>query len=376
MTRLRQSRSLDFKPPKWSVAGILVFMIATATAEPNLQTVATIDGIKVFEDHADPSVYYYLLSHRELGEWDNQPAFDFSLNRYIGRRQTGDEDSFLVRGLIQFETEESFGDSSYSALETELRRTANRPIDLRPAPVSRSYNKLVYRTIASDGGDSEAGEIEGGLVTSDRDPDSVDARYAARHQRFTIGLEALDANLLWDSFHANALVLSLAYGWEVRGVIPSDTDDPEESWQTSTLMVADALPIRLSPKTHPKQFVLNELWQNVDAAHSEVAVFCYDFVNVDQADLYYVIVQLRFQTLSGRPYQRAVKFVSGDHRVERVIEFELANELAAGYQYRIIRLFESGERSETEWLSAQERALDVSLTEDQIAVLKGSEIEE
>jgi hypothetical protein len=227
----------------------------------------------------------------------------------------------------------------------------------------------VYETVEPVDDHRNRGEIDGGLVTGvdetagARDDASVRRRFGSQRQRFTIGLEGLDASFFWENFQRDNLVLSLSYGWKVIGVVRDEQGD----WKESTYVVGNALPIDVSPATYPSLFAKKELWQDVEVAHSNVTVMCYDFVNADESDLYYVIVELRFRTLGDRTYHDTVKFIAEEHTYEREVKFRLANELKRGYQYRVQRLFEDGTFVDLGWKDATRPFLDVSMTIDELA---------
>jgi hypothetical protein len=353
---------------------VILSIVAPVSADPNLQDVTTIGGVKLFRDHQNKRVFYYLKAEKRLAQKDDLPDFHFDVNRYIGNVTTDDADAYWIRGVIKFQTSSAFIDTSYQALLDELSLRHGAGIDLRAAPVRDSYNKLVFETIADVEDGPNSGEFDGGLITSvdesggEAPAENKRRRFGSDRQRFTIGLESLDANFFWENFDRDNLILSLAYGWDVSGVIP----DEEDGWTESTYSVANALPIEVSPSKYPSLFARNELWQKVKFAHSNVMVMCYDFINVEETDLYYVIVELRFETLGKGRYQEKVKFVANSHEYEKRIRFQLVNELETGYEYRVQRLFEDGTSADLGWQVGDKPFLDISMTVDELEARQSS----
>lgn len=344
----------------------------SAFALPDLQQARTISGVKIFRDHEDHRVFYYLKAEKRLATQGEEPDFRFDVNRYIGNTATEDLDTFWVRGVLKFRVTSDFFDTSYDELAAQLAAEIGGNIELRAAPVASSHNKLVYETVTPVEEGQDRGEITGGVVSTADDESTTRQRLGSQEQRFTIGLDSIDANFFWENFERDNLILSLAYGWEVKGVKPT----ADGGWEDGTYTVANSLPVEVSPSTHPSLFKKNELWQRVKVAHSSVTVMCYDFINAGESDLYHVIVDLRFTTISDKTYREQVKFVAGSSEYERLVRFQLANDLEEGYQYRVRRLFEDGTTSDLGWQESDRPYLDVSMTLDELAQRTLTEDEE
>lgn len=353
---------------------LLCMVLSGVNAAPNLHDVTTIQGVKLFRDHEQKQVFYYLKAEKKLMMRDGKPDFRYDVNRYIGKKLTGDSDEFRVRGVVKFQTTSAFINTSLQQIKDALSDRYGMAIELRAAPVTNAYNKLIYSTIEEVDGELESGEIANGLVT-DLEEDSVATDetapkrvFASQKQRFTIGLNTLDANFFWDNFEDNNLQLSLAYGWDVKGVVPAtgESTEKEQQWQDSMHEVNNAMPIDVSPTQYPSLFNKNELWQRADVAYSNIRVMCYDFINLEDSDLYYVQVELRFTTLRNQTYREKVRFVADSDVYEKDVHFKLVNDLKGGYEYRVRRLSNEGEVSQTEWLKHDDALLDVSLSEAEV----------
>lgn len=324
----------------------------------------------IFGDHQQPDIFYYLRSSKRLVQQDQGPDFQYHLNRYIGHRQTGNKDQFWVRGVIKFSTTSDFEDSSYQAVREQLSSEIEGDAKLLSAPVSTSYNRLVYAKIESDDSSEYAGELAGGVVSgNDQMADQGNGAETegtisgSLKQRYTIGLTALDAELFWENFHNDNLNLSLSYGWTVAGMIL----DANDHWVASQYQINDVLPITVSPREYPQLFNRNELWQRLQFTHSNLLVMCYDFINAQQTDLHYVLVQVRFPTLRDQYYSESTKFTAGSAEYEKTLKFQLANDIKKGYEYRVRRLAVDGRLTQTEWIASNNAMLDVSASVSELS---------
>jgi len=359
------------------VLGSLITFSYPMHAAPDLQRVTKIDGVTIIGDHEDSRIYYYLKSEKRLSERDGAPDFRYSVNRYIGKKLTGDEDAFWVRGVIKFSAESHFQNTDLQRISDQLASRESHSVVLKSAPILDSYNTLVYATIAQNESEPFAGELSGGETTefeSDNEDDQALGQrvFGAQMQRFTIGLSGNDANLFWENFERNNLSLSLAYGWRINGVIKDQSD----AWVPSSYQVSNSLPIQVSFEQYPQLFSKNELWQRVNFAHTGIKVMCYDFINLNNTDLYYVNVELRFMTLRGQHYTREVKFRADSDIYEQDIEFALANDTKDGYEFRIRRMTNEGEMIRTDWQSGTEAWLDVSLSGAELTEMEKATHEE
>jgi hypothetical protein len=338
---------------------LLTFISSVLNAAPNIQDVMTIDGVKILRDHQHKNIFYYLKAEKKLLLNADKPDFQYIINRYIGTEITDDSSAFWVRGVVKFQTVSAFTNTSYQQIKDKLSQQYGRKVKLRAAPVQKSYNKLTYVVINSEDDKDIRGEIEGGLVTQETQKKRV---FGSNKQRFTIGLQAHDANLFWENFENNNLQLSLAYGWQISGV----AIDEEDQWYESVYQVDNTMPINVSPRVYPQLFHKNELWQNVRFANSKIKVMCYDFINIANSPLYYVMVEVRFTTLRNQHYIEKLKFTANSDEYEKDIEFKLVNDLKEGYEYRVRRLNIEGDIVQTDWQKSKSQLLDVSLPIEEI----------
>jgi len=349
-----------------------------AQASPNLSSIKSFkefQGIKFFQDHKDENLFYYVETKKHLVIKDGKPKFQYVMNRFIGNRLTENKDEFSVKGIVKFQIETNSVNINQTKLQSLLNSIHPGKIILKRAPITNTFNKLTYALVNSIDGKEDNGEIDGGFV-SDESEDTLSSKeeestkkfniLAARKQRFTVGLDSHDANLFWEGFTNNKLILSLGYGWEISGVIA----DINNVWKKDTLLISDSMAIDVSYDKYPELFKKNELWQRVKHAYSTILVDCYDFINAEYSDLYYVKVELRFTTLRKQQYVESVKFTADSDEYEKNVRFKQVNDIENGYEYRIRRLFNNGDQSKSAWIQASNRVIDASLTLEEITALQ------
>ena len=372
MSSKPHTKSQGFVQAYIRLSWFLVFigLVNWVHAAPDLQSAHNIKGVTIFADHQKPDTFYYLKSSKKLLWRDQAPDFHYLINRYIGNRKTGDEDVFWVRGVVKFTTITDFAELRYKDIVDQLEEKHAKTIHLIAAPVMDSFNKLVYATIKEEPGElRQEGEFEGGYSSESSSVNSdagLTKIFGSRQQRYTIGLTSNDANLFWESFQRGKLNLSLAYGWVVSGVVKDESD----GWLKSSYSVNDTVPIRVSMQEHPHLFTKNELWQKVQFAHSELTIMCYDFINLEKSELYNVTVDVRFETLRNQQYEDRVKFIANSDEYEKLVSFELINDIKQGYEYRVRRLSMDGTRTDTGWLQSNSAWLDVSLSVAELSELE------
>ena len=352
---------------KYFCLGCLIIS-SVSLAKPNLQTVETIEGVKIFQDHLNPTTFYYQKLDKEIVHEQATPKFSYHLNRYIGTSITEDQDQYRVRGAIKFQTKTVFAEQSYQKIKRFLTNRQNKDIKLLPAPVTHSFHKLIYQTvIENDEENTVSGEIEGGKVIELTKKKQI---YGTDKKSHTIGLSGHNADFFWENFERDNLVLSLSFGWSVAGVVKSTEDE----WQESTYDIGNSIPIQVSMKKFPELFSKNELWQKVDIAHSTITVMCYDFINIEKSNLFRVTVDLKFSTIRDQVYKESVKFTENSDLYEQKVRFKLVNSIKEGYEYRVTRMTLDGDKIVTDWTKSTQPAIDVSLSVEDI--LKHQIIEE
>ena len=281
------------------------------------------------------------------------PEFLFNINRYIGSEITGDRGEFWARGVIKFATQVDSTSYGYSKIKGMLQKDFGPRIQLEALPVLNEHNRLQFAQISD--GESEAERAEFDLTAS---PERRVGRVSSEtKRRYSLRLNDHEADLYWQQFHANRLSVSLSYGWDIDGVIRDETG----AWTPHHRSINDSLSIAVSPSIHPDLFKKSELWQRLTIAHSGIKVLCYDFLNEVIPDLYYTLVEFRFETITGRRYVRQLKFLADSDEFETDIDFELANDIKEGFEYRVRRLTVNGDVMQSDWTKHDKAWLDVSL---------------
>ena len=334
---------------------------APVHAKPDVTSGFNLMGLKIFKDHIKSNVYYYATTQLELENSKQHPAFRYDLNRYMGKRETSDKKVFRVRGILFFVIKPSISVSLYHQVREKLANQNTHVIEVLPAPVKNFNGHLVYSITGSDDDPEVSGTIKGGVSTKSNETKISGTGWSKRS--FTIALMGVDADLFWQSFEQERLVLSLSYEWKINGVKP----DNDSGWMDSAYSIAGSLPIDVHFKEHPGLFSRNEIWQNMSLSHTQLTVACYDFINAITSGLYKVNVEVRFLTERNQEYVERVDFKQGSEAYEQTIKFRLPKNLRAGYDYRVHRIYNDGREELSEWMRHDDALLDVSLTPPDLA---------
>lgn len=341
------------------LTGVLVagaFAGSAAGAWPIASEAEDVAGLRCYPDHEDASLWWYLPARLELVETDEGPAFHFERYSYTGRSATGDAGTVWWKGVLSVRVRFHTPPSELAAARRLLEQRRRRRIALEPLPVEGVDAVLLYASAAPDGpsGDLHEGGFEG-------DGERWDER------TFALGLSPETTQLLWDAFAGDGLAMSLAYSLDGRALSHRPARDPfggedEEVEPQLVTLRGDALPIRVSPESCPSCFASTELDARIANEYPFLEARCYDFVSgVAPEDLGLVIVEVRAQAVTGDPLFERVRFAPGGATL-LPIHFQLAVSLDAGYDYRVVRVYEDGQTQAGAWteVAAWSGILDVS----------------
>ncbi len=329
------------------LATLLCQWLTGAAADPDLSRAQQHGLLRVFPDHLDAGLYYYLRTGVQLAESAGTPLFRFDINRYIGTSKTGDSDAFVVRALLRFTTE-VHAEMNLAELREILQQNTRTPVRLEAAPVLSVHHALNYAGVDDDV--TQALSLSPAQVKTEQT-----AQKSTGFTQITLAPQAHDAELLWNAFASGQTLMSWHSEWTVPGVRRQD-----DGWQGGETIVAHDMPITLSSVTHPDLFSKNELWQRLKIAHSELMVLCYDFINQPDSGLYQVTVDLRFTTLRDQVYTESVRFRADTDVYEQTVQFKHAADLTAGFEYRVRRLHLDGRREDSDWQHSDQAILDLT----------------
>ncbi len=315
---------------KYSLLILLLFISCPdCLAAPDLSVYDDIEGVRIYRDNENHSVWYLsparpLLNTRE----DKSPDYGLSLYRYLGRKGTGDSGSFWVKGVLTF----GFDRLSDSGLSGKIRKALrtkgiNSP-RLKSMPVSASKVTLIFA-----------------------DQEQVrEAGIRWKTGSMVVPLDKDTAEILWDAVEKGQTLVSVAFEEILTGV--NKTDD---EWQDSTTSLTWTVPVEMDMKAHPDHFNKMDLGGRMKVGYTGLDVFCFDFIENLEENLYAKIVEVAIPT-TGRDLVETITFKEGGDYRNR-IEFKLAKDLDQPYRYRITRIFNDGSQKTSPWMEKSGEAL-------------------
>ena len=331
---------------------------ASAAAWPIASESENLAGLRVYPDHEDPALWWYLPDRLELVESAGEPMFRFERYNYSGTAATGDRGTVWGKGILTLRVRFVPAAEAVARAKTQLSRRSRRPIGLQPVGIEKVESVLLYAS-AFEGG--PAGDLGEGSWGNGGGAD----RWIERD--YMLGLTPETAQMLWDTFHDDGLAMSLGYSLAGKAVSYRPQRDPftgevEELEAAVVTLSGDTLAIRVSPEECGPCFAETQLDAEIPAEYPFLEARCYDFSSgLAPSDLGLVIVEVRAMAVSGDRVLERVQFEPGSPATAEV-HFEFAVRLDAGYEYRVVRVYEDGHTEADEWAAADgfHGILDVS----------------
>jgi hypothetical protein len=302
-------------------------------ADPDLTRFQDIEGIRIYQDHKMSSEWYLSPSSPELGlRTDGTPDYGLALYRYIGRSGTGDSGNFRVRGILTIGMNRS----------QKPERTAK----IRKALITQGFSspRLKSMTVSAS---------RASLVFADQQEAK---EYAIRWKSgpMVVSLDATLSQILWDAVEAGQTLVSLSLEETLKGVRKE-----EETWAPSTTSSSWVVPVEMDLKKHPDHFQKMDLGGRMKVGYTGLDVFCFDFIENLEKDLYAKIVEVSIPTAGRDLVETATFKADGEYRSR--MEFKLAKDLDRPYRYRITRVKLDGTRETGPWQEKEgETLLDIT----------------
>lgn len=340
---------------------ILFTVSAFAEELPLLTEPFAVEGINLFPDSTDASLFYYAPSAISLKYTEGEPEFTFQRFRYLGTSALGDMGTFWAKGILSFTIViDSPVDQLNSARNSLKARGINTP-RLRPLPIASTDSVLIYHL--AQGSEDDQGLIAGGEMTDDLSSNTN----AWLKKSFTVELDALSTDLLWQAYQQGNVVLSLGVSVHVTGLNGRRKKNMPEPELITQTVFSDALRVEVSPSRHPQLFQTTDIDAKMPAGYTYLTVFCHDFAEDYQVDHVRVLVEVRGIAVDGDTPQTQVEFSEATPaNTRQEIHFEFAMNLDAGYLYRVTTINSRGELGQGEWQTVElwSGNLDVSLRQE------------
>ena len=302
---------------------ILLFFISGSycIADPDLDVFYDIEGIRVYQDNKNGSVWYLSPAKPVLNiKADNTPDYGLSLYRYLGRKGTGDSGDFWVKGVLTFGFDRAQNSNLSGKIRKALREKGIASPRLKSIPVSASKITLLF----ADKKQVRENNLRWKTGT------------------MVVPLDQVNAEILWDAVEKGQVLVSVAFEETLTGVIKKEDD-----WQPSDTSLTWTIPVEMDMKAHPDHFGKTDLGGRMKVGYTELDVFCFDFIENLEENLYAKVVEVSIPT-AGRDLVETVTFKNnGDYRNH--IEFKIAKNLDQPYRYRILRIFNDGSQEAFPW---------------------------
>ncbi len=313
---------------------ILVLLIGTtAWAQPDLSHYRDIEKVRLYRDHKKVSLWYLTPPSPAIARRaDKTPAYNLALYRYLGRKGTGDTGAFWTKALLTVGIDRPRAANITSRIRKALRRSGVQSPRLRSMPVTATSVKLNF----ADQQQSWQQGVRwqgGGLV---------------------LALTPHLAQILWQAAAAGQTQVHLVIEETLAGVRLID-----KQWQAEQTAQSWTIAVTLDMQQFPGHFQKTDLGGRMVRGYTGIDVFCFDFVEGLDADLYAKIVQIAIPT-AGRDLVETITFKdTGDYRGR--IEFKLAKDLNQPYRVRITQVYKDGQQTVGPWQQRQgEAMLDVT----------------
>lgn len=311
--------------------------VSVCMGAPDLDYFTDIRDVRIYRDHQNHSRWYITPAMPVLGrQKDGTPDYGLALYRYLGRKGTSDSGDFWVRGVLTLGIERSRKPQILPEMRKELRSRGITDPEIRSMPVSKTRISLMFA----------GGQNLG----------TYNTRWAGG--ALVLALDARDAEILWDAVTAGQTQVSVPIDETLAGVRKK-----QDQWEPGTVAQTRVVAVEMDINAHPDHFQRTDLGARMKKGYTGLDVFCFDFVENLEEDLYAKIVEVAIPT-AGRDLVESVTFRAGsDYR--RRIAFKLAKDLDQPYRYRISRIYKDGSKKTGQWRQKTgEALLDITAYEN------------
>ncbi len=312
---------------------IVLFCATGVWAAPDLGQFCDIAGVRIYRDHQRDDTWYLTPPAPQLAlRGDGEPDFGFDLYRYLGSQATGDQHAFWVRGILTLTVSRNWEPAVTERIRQELTTARGKRPKLRSMPIAEARIRLLF-------GDLDASWRQG-------------SRWSGG--QLMLPLDAEMAQLLWQAAERGQTPISLAVNEQLAGLRRA-----EEEWREERVATTSTLPVTLDMNELPDHFRRTSLGGRMVRGYSGIDVFCFDFLENLDPQLYAKAVEVAIPT-NGRDLVEELVFrEDGIYRGR--IDFELSREFDQPYRYRISRILRDGSRETGPWQQKQgDSLLDVT----------------
>ncbi|WP_456473284.1 hypothetical protein [Desulfolithobacter sp.] len=315
----------------------ITLSVSGGFAAPDLGNFRDIEGVRVYGDNSRKDTWYLSPAPPALAaEPDGSPAYGLDIYRYLGRKGTGDQNYYWIRGVLSVRVERGVKGERTKKIRRALQRDGIPYPRLRSLPVTSASVTLVFADVT--GTWQQGSRWKGRQIILPLDPNM--------------------AQLLWKTVEAGQTQLSITIQEQVAGV-----RKVKGQWQPDYAVSSWTIPVTMDMKRYPQRFRKLDIGGRMQRAYTGIDLFCFDFLEGLEPDLYAKIVEVAIPA-PGRDLHKTVMFTEdGDYRAR--MEFELSMDLDHPYRFRIVKIFRDGRREEGPWqIKRGEAMLDITSYRD------------
>jgi hypothetical protein len=315
-----------------------------AAALPVAGSAQRIGSSVVWRDSDDPAVFYYVPGELRIAQRrDGGVEATFFVVRYLGTTLGGDAERAFVRSSFTADVEMIPPTAATLAdVVTELRRAHAGPVRVLPMPIQRIKTRLVFASAAAGAGQPVTFS-DGFLEPAGAEPSTA----FWRRRTFTLHLASVDAQILLAALRAGGAVMSLAYEFTSRSVEAADGPQTPAVEQT---VVAGTLPLSFDAARFPDRLVLLDIAASSPPGYPVLSVYCYDFSEQVDPDLFEKAVEIEGVGLGGGRVATSVTFTSEAPDVtKRSVRFPFPVRLDRPFRQLVSETYWSGEERRATW---------------------------
>lgn len=331
-------------------------------AQPVISRKELINGIGIYPDSKNKSVYYYAPGDIVLAT-DNfgVPLYKFFQMRYMGSQATGDQGKLSYRSILEFTIQLKHLDGTTLESINKTLKLRTPKAELHPIPIQRMQAGLVYALDQVGQEKGKATTVTGGQFEQTNEDGSADELWTER--MFTLSLDNVSSQLLWSTLEKGQTVMSLCYSFYTKGVV----DSLPEVVMTSTGNVPDELKDELNEYVEEakadtvkktvlikasaiglsvditkaadriKKIDINE--NRIPPDYAVLDIRCYDFNNNLRPDLYAKRLEVIATGMDGKEVKQMVTFYSSSPDIYYSgLRFKYAVKMDKPLKYRIVEI--------------------------------------
>ena len=344
------------------------------TAQPDLQSLREVRGVKVFADLADTNRYYYLPGPIELAkDYEGRPRVKLIQMRYLGRGVTGDRGEATYLNFLQLSVDRAPAlPDSIEAARSGLGPSTR----LGPLPLSHVETHLIAPAAAQNDRNRVLGRSSGGaggLSTENW-----------TERTFTIRMDNEEAEIMWAAVETGRLGCSIGYTYfadVVDGAAGSyqitgdsalaaslaghiaELTTPDSTVRRHAVR-AGAFPINVDLERWPETRERIDINGRLPPSWAYLEALCYDFTNELRPDLARKSIEIEATGVTGAPIVlRPIRFNRHEPAAfTRQIHFPLAVDLHLPYRFRVTEYTLAGKAHPGNWQTREDWTAPLDVT--------------